>query len=159
MNTKKTLDDKEKKYAILRLENQLCFSLYVCSKEIIRKYKHLLTPYGLTYTGYIIMMALWEEDDITVKNLGNRLFLDSGTLTPLLKKLETQGYITRNRSEKDERNVYIGLTDKGKDFQDEALLIPEELVCSLGLDMKDGLRLLDELHGMMKIFVKTEDYD
>ncbi len=157
MNTKKTLDDKEKKYAILRLENQLCFSLYVCSKEIIRKYKPLLDPYGLTYTGYIIMMALWEEDDITVKNLGNRLFLDSGTLTPLLKKLETQGYITRNRSEKDERNVYIGLTDKGKDFQDEALLIPEELVCSLGLDMKDGLRLLDELHGMMKIFVKTED--
>jgi DNA-binding MarR family transcriptional regulator len=157
VNTKKTLDDKEKKYAILRLENQLCFSLYVCSKEIIRKYKPLLDPYGLTYTGYIIMMALWEEDDITVKNLGNRLFLDSGTLTPLLKKLETQGYITRNRSEKDERNVYIGLTDKGKDFQDEALLIPEELVCSLGLDMKDGLRLLDELHGMMKIFVKTED--
>ncbi|NLO10544.1 MAG: MarR family transcriptional regulator [Clostridiales bacterium] len=142
---------------MLRLENQLCFSLYVCSKEIIRKYKPLLDPYGLTYTGYIIMMALWEEDDITVKNLGNRLFLDSGTLTPLLKKLETQGYITRNRSEKDERNVYIGLTDKGKDFQDEALLIPEELVCSLGLDMKDGLRLLDELHGMMKIFVKTED--
>lgn len=157
MNTKITSDDKEEKYEILRLENQLCFSLYVCSKEIIRKYKPLLDPYGLTYTGYIIMMALWEEDDITVKDLGKKLFLDSGTLTPLLKKLETQGYITRKRSEKDERNVYISLTDNGKAFQDEALRIPEELVCSLGLDINDGMRLLDELHGMMKIFVNTED--
>ena len=152
----KTQDVKSSKYATLRLENQLCFSLYVCSKEIIRRYKPILDPYGLTYTGYIIMMALWEEDDITVKDLGKKLFLDSGTLTPLLKKLEAQGYITRNRSDKDERNVYINLTDKGKDLQDEALRIPEELVCSLGLDMKNGMRLLDELHGMMKIFVNSE---
>lgn len=159
MKSQITHDDKEKKYEILRLENQLCFSLYVCSKEIIRKYKPLLEPYGLTYTGYIIMMALWEEDGITVKNLGKKLFLDSGTLTPLLKKLEAQGYITRNRSEKDERNVYISLTNKGKNLQDEALSIPEELVCSLGLDLKDGMRLLDELHGMMKIFVNPEDND
>jgi len=157
MNTKITPDDNKNKYDILRLDNQLCFSLYVCSKEIIRKYKPLLDPYGLTYTGYIIMMALWEKDDITIKNLGKKLFLDSGTLTPLLKKLETQAYITRSRSEKDERNVYISLTDKGKDLQDEALRIPEELVCSLGLDMKDGMRLLDELHAMMKIFIKTEE--
>ncbi|MDD4112486.1 MAG: MarR family transcriptional regulator [Herbinix sp.] len=157
MNTKITPDDNKNKYDILRLDNQLCFSLYVCSKEIIRKYKPLLDPYGLTYTGYIIMMALWEKDDITIKNLGKKLFLDSGTLTPLLKKLETQAYITRSRSEKDERNVYISLTNKGKDLQDEALRIPEELVCSLGLDMKDGMRLLDELHAMMKIFIKTEE--
>ena len=157
MNTKATPDDNNKKYDILRLDNQLCFSLYVCSKEIIRKYKPLLDPYGLTYTGYIIMMALWERDDITIKNLGRKLFLDSGTLTPLLKKLESQEYITRNRSEKDERNVYISLTDKGKDLQDDALHIPEELVCSLGLDMKDGMRLLDQLHGMMKIFISTDD--
>ncbi len=156
MNTKITPDDNKNKYDTLRLDNQLCFSLYVCSKEIIRKYKPLLDPYGLTYTGYIIMMALWEMDDITIKNLGKKLFLDSGTLTPLLKKLETQGYITRCRSEKDERNVYISLTDKGKDLQDEALRIPEELVCSLGLDMKDGMHLLDELHAMMKIFINTE---
>ncbi len=157
MKTRLTQDDNNKKYETLRLENQLCFSLYVCSKEIIRKYKPLLDPYGLTYTGYIIMMALWEEDEITIKNLGQKLFLDSGTLTPLLKKLEVKGYVTRNRSEKDERNVYISLTKKGKDLQDDALRIPEELVCSLGLDMKDGIGLLDDLHRMMKILVPTSD--
>jgi DNA-binding MarR family transcriptional regulator len=156
MNTKLTEENK-KKYDILRLDNQLCFSLYVCSKEIIRKYKPLLDPYGLTYTGYIIMMALWEEDEITIKNLGKKLFLDSGTLTPLLKKLEQQGYIARNRSQKDERNVYVSLTKNGKDFQETALSIPENLVCSLGLDLKDGMRLLDELHIMMKTLIGTED--
>lgn len=156
MNPKLTEYDK-KKYDILKLDNQLCFSLYVCSKEIIRKYKPLLDPYGLTYTGYIIMMALWEEDDVTIKNLGKKLFLDSGTLTPLLKKLEQQGYISRNRSQKDERNVYVSLTKKGKDFQETALSIPKDLICSMGLDMKDGLRLLDELHIMMKNFISSED--
>lgn len=156
MKAKLTEEDK-KKYDSLRLDNQICFSLYVCSKEIIRKYKPLLDPYGLTYTGYIIMMALWEEDDITIKNLGKKLFLDSGTLTPLLKKLEQQGYISRNRSQKDERNVYVSLTTKGKDFQETALSIPKDLVCSMGLDMKDGMRLLDELHIMMKTFICSED--
>lgn len=149
-------EDINKKYDILRLDNQLCFSLYVCSKEIIRKYKPLLDPHGLTYTGYIILMALWEEDEITIKNLGKKLFLDSGTLTPLLKKLEQQGYINRNRSKRDERNVYVNLTKKGKDFQEIALSIPEDLVCSLDLDMKDGLRLLDELHLMMKTLISSK---
>ncbi|NLY47730.1 MAG: MarR family transcriptional regulator [Clostridiales bacterium] len=151
MKTQAKQDNKEKKYDLLRLDNQLCFSLYVCSKEIIRQYKPLLDPYGLTYTGYIILMALWEEDGITIKDLGERLYLDSGTLTPLLKKLESQGYITRSRSKKDERNVYITLTKKGRDFQDEALSIPEKMVCSLGLDMEEGKRLIDELHRLMKL--------
>jgi DNA-binding MarR family transcriptional regulator len=157
MNDNTTQDDLDKKYEMLRLDNQLCFSLYVCSKEIIRKYKPLLDPYGLTYTGYIILMALWEEDNITVKNLGKRLYLDSGTLTPMLKKLEALGHISRSRGEEDERNVYITLTDQGRNFQDEALSIPEKLVCSLDLDKKDGMILLEELHNMMKIFVNTED--
>jgi len=151
MKTQAKQDNKEKKYDLLRLDNQLCFSLYVCSKEIIRQYKPLLDPYGLTYTGYIILMAIWEEDGITIKDLGERLYLDSGTLTPLLKKLESQGYITRSRSKKDERNVYITLTKKGRDFQDEALSIPEKMVCSLGLDMEEGKRLIDELHRLMKL--------
>lgn len=152
-------EDNMNKYDILKLENQLCFSLYVCSKEIIRKYKPLLEPYGLTYTGYIIMMALWEEDEITIKDLGKKLFLDSGTLTPLLKKLEAQGYITRNRSQKDERNVYISLTKAGSVLQSKALSIPEELICNLGLDIKDGMRLLDELHKMMTTLVGSEDIE
>ena len=157
MKTQTTQDDKEKRYERLRLDNQLCFSLYVCSKEIIRQYKPLLDPYGLTYTGYIILMALWEEDNITIKKLGEKLFLDSGTLTPLLKKLEAQGYINRNRSKMDERHVYISLTKKGKDFQDEALIIPEKLVCNLGLDLETGKHLLDELHQLMKKFIVIEE--
>jgi DNA-binding MarR family transcriptional regulator len=156
MNTKSSQKNNDEKYEILRLDNQLCFSLYVCSKEIIRKYKPLLDPYNLTYTGYIILMALWEEDNITINNLGKKLFLDSGTLTPLLKKLEAQGYITRSRCQTDERNVYIALTKKGKDFQDKALSIPEELICSLGLDLKDGKRLLDGLHKLIRTIVSSE---
>lgn len=135
---------------ILKLENQLCFSLYVCSKEIIKKYKPLLDPYELTYTGYITLMALWEEDQITVKDLGKKLYLDSGTLTPLLKKLEVQSYITRIRSSEDERNVYIKLTKKGRDFKSEALHIPEKLICSLDFDMGNAVQLLSSLHNMMK---------
>lgn len=137
-------------YDILKLDNQLCFSLYVCSKEIIRMYKPLLDPFGLTYTGYIVMMALWEEDQITVKDLGSKLYLDSGTLTPLLKKLETLGYISRTRSSLDERNVYIKLTHKGQDFKEEALKFPEKLVCALDMDMESAGQLLSCLHGMMK---------
>jgi DNA-binding MarR family transcriptional regulator len=127
--SKKVTDNIDTKaYDILKLDNQLCFSLYVCSKEIIRMYKPLLDPYGLTYTGYIVMMALWEEDQVTVKDLGKRLYLDSGTLTPLLKKLETLGYLIRSRSSQDERNVYIGLTKKGNEFKKDALQFPKKLI-------------------------------
>ena len=95
----------------LLLKNQLCFPLYVASKEIIRKYKEYLDPLDLTYTQYIVMMVLWEENSINVKHLGERLYLDSGTLTPLLKKLETHEYISRIRNKDDERNVIISLTE------------------------------------------------
>lgn len=141
-------------YDALKLENQLCFSLYVCSKEIIKKYKPLLDPYKLTYTGYIILMALWEEDNITVKELGSKLYLDSGTLTPMLKKLEALDYIIRVRSHKDERNVYIQLTQKGKTLREEAIHIPDKLVCSMNLDIEKGKNLLNELHQMMQLFTK-----
>jgi DNA-binding MarR family transcriptional regulator len=146
--------DKEAKassdYELLKLDNQLCFSLYVCSKEIIRKYKPLLDPFGLTYTGYIILMALWEVDNINVKDLGKRLFLDSGTLTPMLKKLESQGYITRTRSSSDERNVYIQLTPKGKDLKDEAIQIPKAMICNLAMEPGYAGDLLKGLHRMMQ---------
>ena len=144
-------------YELLMLENQLCFSLYVCSKEIIKKYKNLLDPYGLTYTGYIILMALWEKDDITVKELGKRLYLDSGTLTPMLKKLESLEYIKRIRSLNDERNVYIQLTDQGRDLKKKALTIPKSMICNLDLDPKYAGILLDSLHKMMKRLEETED--
>lgn len=142
--------EEETNYDLLMLDNQLCFSLYVCSKEIIKKYKALLDPYGLTYTGYIIMMALWEKDDVTVKELGTRLYLDSGTLTPMLKKLEAQDYIKRIRSSSDERNVYIQLTSKGRELKEEALSIPKSMICSLDLDPGYAGGLLDALHKMME---------
>lgn len=144
-------------YELLMLDNQLCFSLYVCSKEIIKKYKNLLDPFGLTYTGYIILMALWEKDDVTVKELGKRLYLDSGTLTPMLKKLETLKYIKRIRSSSDERNVYIQLTDQGRDLKMKALDIPKSMICNLDLDPKYAGILLDSLHKMMKRLEETED--
>ena len=137
------------KSELLKLDNQLCFALYVTSKEIIKRYKPLLKPYDLTYTGYITMMALWEMDKINVKDLGERLYLDSGTLTPLLKKLEGKGLIERIRSAKDERNVYIHLTEKGHAMQEDALEIPKSLICSLDLGNVDGKALLQTLHEIM----------
>lgn len=136
-------------YELLKLDNQLCFSLYVCSKEIIKKYKTLLDPYGLTYTGYIILLALWESENVNVKELGKRLYLDSGTLTPMLKKLESLDYIKRTRSSNDERNVFIQLTDKGKAMKTEAIHIPEGLICSLNLNPQYAGELLKGLHEMM----------
>lgn len=139
-------------YELLLLDNQLCFSLYVCSKEIIKRYKPLLDPYGLTYTGYIILMALWERDDITVKDLGKRLYLDSGTLTPMLKKLEAQDYVKRIRSSSDERNVYIQLSNKGRELKKEALAIPKSMICALNLEASLAGELLTTLHKMMVSF-------
>lgn len=144
-------------YELLKLDNQLCFSLYACSKEIVRKYKPLLDPYGLTYTGYIIMLVLWEQDNITVKDLGKRLFLDSGTLTPMLKKLESLNYIKRNRSSNDERNVFIELTNKGQDFKEEALQFPKSMICNLDLDPNYAGEILSSLHIMMSKLYQSED--
>lgn len=142
---------------MLRLDNQLCFALYVCSKEIIKKYKPILEPLGLTYTGYITMLALWEEDGLTVKDLGNKLYLDSGTLTPLLKKLEAQDYITRIRSSNDERNVVITLTDKGLNLKSQAIQVPHDLICSVKFDMDTITNTLGSLHGIMELLTQEEE--
>lgn len=125
------------KYAGIRLENQLCFPLYVCSKEIVRRYKPYLDELNLTYTQYIAMMVLWEEREVTVTELGKQLFLDSGTLTPLLKKLEQKGFVTRKRMESDERNVCISITDKGDRLKEEAVKIPEKMSCCISLNPKE----------------------
>lgn len=141
---------------ILKLDNQLCFALYVCSKEIIKKYKPLLDPIGLTYTGYITMLALWEKDDITVKDLGQKLYLDSGTLTPLLKKLETQHLVTRVRSLSDERNVVIKLTQDGHDLKSKAKQVPWDLICALDLKADNTSTLLSTLHTIMDQITDSE---
>jgi DNA-binding MarR family transcriptional regulator len=138
---------------LLKLDNQLCFALYVTSKEIIKKYKPLLDPLGLTYTGYITMLALWEKDNITVKSLGRRLYLDSGTLTPLLKKLEAKELLIRRRSKDDERNVYIHLTDSGRKLKEKAVEVPKELICSIDFEKNSARELRDILHRYMNMIV------
>ena len=148
------MDKKNTSTDILHLDNQLCFALYVCSKEIIKKYKPLLDPLGLTYTGYITLLALWEKDSITVKELGQKLYLDSGTLTPLLKKLEALEYIKRIRSTNDERNVYINLTKKGMALREKALCIPEKMLHHTDLTEKEKSNLLHSLQFLMRTLSK-----
>ncbi|OXM83568.1 MarR family winged helix-turn-helix transcriptional regulator [Paenibacillus rigui] len=122
---------------LLKLDNQLCFAVYALSREITKIYRPHLEELGLTYTQYVTLLALWEEDDITVKELGARLYLDSGTLTPLLKRLEQMGLIRRVRDVKDERNVLIQLTEQGKALKERAYEIPEKVFCHLGLDPQE----------------------
>ena len=119
--------ENQDKYESLKLSNQLCFPLYACSKEIIRKYKPYLDDIDLTYTQYIAMMVLWEKKTVNVKMLGECLYLDSGTLTPVLKKLESKGYITRARSNEDERNLVVSITPEGEKLKDKALSIPPSM--------------------------------
>ncbi len=133
----------------LALDNQICFALYVCSKEIIRKYAPLLDPLGLTYTSYITLLGLWEKDNVTVKELGKRLYLDSGTLTPLLKKMEGQGLVTRSRSKDDERTVYITLTEEGHAMKAKCSDIPRQMVCYNLFDINKAGELLKSLHTIM----------
>ena len=134
----------------LKLDNQLCFPLYVCSKEIIRKYKPYLEKLDLTYTQYITMMVMWEEKEINVKRLGEKLFLDSGTLTPLLKKLETKEYIERLKNSKDERNLDIKSTTKGEELKDKAKEIPLKVGSCLDLSEKEASDLYKILYRLLK---------
>ena len=133
----------------LKLENQLCFPLYVCSKEVIKKYKPYLDKFDLTYTQYIALMVLWEEHDINVKSLGQKLFLDSGTLTPLLKKLETKGYVIRKRSDSDERNLIISITKKGENLKNKLKDIPSKVGSCINLDEREALELYKLLYKIL----------
>ena len=136
-------------YDNLKIENQLCFPLYVCSKEIVKRYTPYLEKLDLTYTQYITMMILWEEKNICVKELGKRLYLDSGTLTPLLKKLESKGYVTRTRDTKDERNMNISITNKGLSLRDEAANIPECVAKGINISPEDGAILYKLLYNLI----------
>lgn len=129
--------------SVLKLENQLCFAVYACAREITKLYHPLLKQLGLTYTQYVTLLALWEKDQVTVKQLGARLYLDSGTLTPLLKKLEAMGLLTRIRDKNDERSVIIALTEQGVQLKDKAMDIPEKLFCQAGVTSEeaDSLRI------------------
>lgn len=142
----------------LKLKNQICFKHYVISKEIIRRYRPFLEPLGLTYTGYITMLVLWETDGISVKTLSDTLYLDSGTLTPLLKKLEKKGYLTRTRDKEDERVVRVHLTKEGKDLKNKADSVPFDLTRSFLPDdidpeeLQEHIRALDQV---MRLLVES----
>lgn len=140
------------KYDALKLENQLCFPLYACSKEVVRQYKPYLDEIELTYTQYIAMMALWEEESLTVKELGKRLFLDSGTLTPLLKKMEKLGLVTRRRDTHDERNVIVTVTEKGFEVREKAVSIPEKLMKCINLSEPEARELYVILRKLLASF-------
>lgn len=138
-----------KDYEVLKIENQLCFPLYVCSKEIIKIYKPYLDKIDLTYTQYITMMILWEVKEINVKSLGDRLYLDSGTLTPLLKKLEQKGYIYRIKSNTDERKLIISITEKGEKLKTKATSIPINVGKCLNLNEKESIQLYNLLYKVL----------
>ena len=133
----------------LRLDNQLCFAIYACTRKMTKLYKPYLDELGLTYTQYISLLVLWEEDKITVTELGNKLYLDSGTLTPLLKKLETMGFLERTRDKTDERNVLINLTDNGRTLKEKAYEIPSKVFSHTGLSLVDATSLREELKKML----------
>jgi len=137
------------KFNLLKLENQLCFPLYAASREVIKLYKPYLDELDLTYTQYIAMMVLWEYETLTVKEIGDHLFLDSGTLTPLLKKLEAKGVITRARSVKDERNLNVSLTDEGRALQKKATHIPLEMGKCNPLSLEETVTLYRLLYKML----------
>ena len=143
---------KQENYDGLKLENQLCFPLYACSKEIIRRYKPLLDELDLTYTQYIVMMVLWEKRRVNVKELGKCLFLDSGTLTPVLKKLEDKGYVARNRAKEDERNLIISITDKGVQLKSKAKNIPKKIGKCINLSKKEAMEMYKIMYKLLSNF-------
>jgi len=137
------------KYDSLKLENQLCFPLYAAAKEITRKYKPFLDKLDLTYTQYICMMVMWEHKSLNVKKLGEYIYLDSGTLTPLLKKLEDKGYIERKKNLEDERNLVISITDKGMKLRDDALSVPKSIGSCIPLSAEEAAVLYKVLYKIL----------
>ena len=143
---------ENERYEALRLDNQLCFPLYACAKEIVRRYKPFLDEIDLTYTQYIVMMVLWEEREINVKELGSRLYLDSGTLTPVLKRLEQKGLITRQRDDKDERVLIVSITKEGDELKDKAVEIPVKMAGCVSLEPQEAAELYRLLHKLLAGF-------
>jgi len=134
---------------VLKIENQICFPLYACSREVIKLYKPYLDELDLTYTQYVTMMVLWEEKAVNVKELGKRLYLDSGTLTPLLKKLEGKGLLNRRRSLEDERNLVITLTEAGLALKERARNIPDQMENCTNLDPEETAELSRILYKLL----------
>lgn len=132
---------QETKFDCIRLENQLCFPLYACAKEVVRQYRRPLEELGLTYTQYLVMMVLWEYGGMTEGELGSFVHLDSGTLTPLLKRLEKQRLIHRIRPDTNERKLFLSLTEEGQTLKDRAVTIPDAMQGCINLPEEDLVQL------------------
>ena len=137
---------------LLKLDNQICFRMYVASKEIIRKYSPLLNELDLTYTQYITLLALWEKDHVSVKELGKKLYLDSGTLTPLLNKLKSKGLIEKKKQVKDGRELIISLTKKGVELKNKALSIPKKMSKCVNLNKDESIEYFQLLNKVLQGF-------
>lgn len=137
-------------YDALKLENQICFPLYACSKEVVKRYKPFLDKIDLTYTQYITMMVLWDKKTMNVKMLGEYLYLDSGTLTPVLKKLESKNYIRRERSKEDERNLLVTITPEGELLKEQAVMIPEQMSKCVSINAEEAAELYQLLYKVLK---------
>ena len=141
----------------LKLENQICFPLYACAKEIVKAYKPYLDELDLTYTQYITMMVMWEHKELRVKEVGSYLYLDSSTLTPLLKRLEEKGYVSRRRSTEDERDLIVTITDAGTALREKALTVPQRLAACVGLEPEKAQFLYEILYEVLgKLSSKEE---
>ena len=138
------------KYDALKIEGQLCFPLYACSREVIKKYKPFLDKLDLTYTQYIAMLVLWDKKRVTVKEMGEYLYLDSGTLTPLLKKMENKGLITRQRSSQDERILVVTITPQGEELKEQAVEVPYEISKCCQLENEEAYTLYKLLYKLLK---------
>lgn len=136
----------------LKLENQLCFPLYVCSKEIIKRYKPFLEQIDLTYTQYIVMMVMWEEKEITFRDLVKKIYLESNTLTPVLKKLEDKKLIERKKKTGNDKNILLSITKKGIDLKEKAKQVPKELEKCIAISEEDRNTLKEMLNRIIKAF-------
>ena len=134
-------NSKHDTYDCVRLENQICFPLYACAKEVVRQYRKPLEELGLTYTQYVVMMALWEFGGMTEGELGKKVYLDSGTLTPLLKRMEKQGYIQRVRPKNNERKLFLSLTEQGEALKEKAKAAPAAMQSCIPVEREDLMRL------------------
>lgn len=139
----------DNKYEGLKLENQICFPLYAASREVIKQYRPFLDALDLTYTQYITMMVFWEDKKLSVKELGKKLFLDSGTLTPVLKSLEAKGYVHRSRSTEDERVLVVEITSKGEELKEQAVSIPERVAGCVKLKSAEAIQLHQLLYKVL----------
>ena len=143
----------------LRLDQQLCFALYSTSLAMTKVYKPILGELGLTYPQYLVMLVLWEQDEASVSELGGRLTLDSGTLTPLLKRLESAGLVRRGRDAEDERRVLVSLTDAGRDLRSAAAGVPERLLCAMQCSVEEIQALTSRLHDLRSTLDEARSED